>query len=254
MSYRRRRQNYTSTRYRQKSSRRKTGKTWIGLIFAAVLVVILNFVYLFEWQQKKGFWEQLNIPEYAGEPYAVVHENEPFFTPEELAEEPYERYSPLDGLGRCGVAMAMLDPSLLPTEERGEIGSVKPSGWIQARYDGVVNSNPGYLYNRCHLLAFCLTGENANERNLITGTRYMNIEGMLPFEEQLVQYVEGEQARVLYRVTPLFEGNNLVASGVLLEAYSVEDGGEDICFCIFCYNVQPGVEIDYKTGESWLLE
>jgi DNA-entry nuclease len=140
----------------------------------------------------------------------------------------------------------------MPTEERGEIGSIKLSGWNQAKYEGVIDSSPAYLYNRCHLIAYCLTAENANEKNLITGTRYMNVSGMLPFEEQVAKYLETYDNHVLYQVTPIYDGNNLVASGVLMEAYSVEDDGEVICFCVYCYNVQPGVEIDYRTGESWL--
>ena len=140
----------------------------------------------------------------------------------------------------------------MPTEERGTIGNIKPSGWNQAKYEGVIDSKPPYLYNRCHLIAYCLTAENANEKNLITGTRYMNVEGMLPFEEQVAKYLDQNDNHVLYRVTPVFDGDNLVASGVLLEAYSVEDNGEGVCFCVYCYNVQPGIEIDYKTGESSL--
>jgi DNA-entry nuclease len=140
----------------------------------------------------------------------------------------------------------------MPTGERGEIGSIKPSGWNQAKYEGVIDSSPAYLYNRCHLIAYCLTAENANEKNLITGTRYMNVNGMLPFEEQVAKYLDIYDNHVLYRVTPIYEGRNLVASGVLMEAYSVEDEGEGISFCVYCYNVQPGVEIDYRTGKSWL--
>jgi DNA-entry nuclease len=158
----------------------------------------------------------------------------------------------LDPLGRCGVAYANVSRELMPTEERGEIGNIKPSGWNQEKYEGVVDSVPPYLYNRCHLIAYCLTAENANEKNLITGTRYMNVNGMLPFEEKVAKYLDTYDNHVLYRVTPIFEGNNLVASGVLMEAYSVEDEGKGICFCVYCYNVQPGVKINYKTGESEL--
>ncbi len=140
----------------------------------------------------------------------------------------------------------------MPTEERGQIGSIKPTGWIQARYEGVVDSNPPYLYNRCHLIAYCLTAENANEKNLITGTRYLNTEGMLPFEEKVAKYLDQYDHHVLYRVTPDFQGNDLLAKGVLIEAYSIEDQGQGICFCVYCYNVQPGVTIDYTTGESRL--
>lgn len=138
----------------------------------------------------------------------------------------------------------------MPTEERGSIGSVKPSGWHTVRYNGIVDGN--YLYNRCHLIGFQLSGENANERNLITGTRYLNIDGMLPFENMVADYVQETNSHVLYRVTPVFEGDNLLAAGVLMEGYSVEDDGDGICFCIFAYNVQPGVKINYATGDSTL--
>lgn len=192
------------------------------------------------------------IPEYSGVAYVEINNNIPFFEEEELSTESFEVYSELDALGRCGVAYANISRELMPTEERGEIGSIKPSGWNQAKYEGVIDSKPPYLYNRCHLIAYCLTAENANEKNLITGTRYMNVEGMLPFEEKVAKYLDQNDNHVLYRVTPVFDGNNLIASGVLMEAYSVEDNGEGICFCAYCYNVQPGVEIDYKTGESSL--
>ena len=138
----------------------------------------------------------------------------------------------------------------MPTGKRGKIGSVEPSGWRQAKYEGLIDSDPPFLYNRCHLIAYCLTAENANEENLITGTHYMNVEGMLPFEEQVAKYLDRNDNHVLYRVTPVFEGDNLVAGGVLMEAYSVEDDGEGISFCVYCYNVQPGVIIDYVTGAS----
>ncbi len=188
------------------------------------------------------------IPAYAGEPYVVVNDNEPFFEESERTEEAFETFSPLDAFGRCGVAYANVCQELMPTEERGSIGQVKPSGWQTVKYDFVDGK---YLYNRCHLLGFQLTGENANECNLITGTRYLNVEGMLPFEDLIADYVKETDNHVLYRVTPFFEGDELVARGVLMEAYSVEDGGEGICFNVYCYNVQPGVEIDYATGESW---
>lgn len=187
---------------------------------------------------------------FSGQPYAVINNNVPYFDEEDKQVKSFENYSDLDLLGRCGVAYACVSRELMPTEERGEIGSIKPSGWQQAKYEGIVNSSPPYLYNRCHLIAYCLTAENANEKNLITGTRYMNVEGMLPFEEEVAEYLDRNDNHVLYRVTPIFEGNNLVAGGVLIEAYSLEDNGAGICFCVYCYNVQPGVEIDYKTGKS----
>ena len=169
---------------------------------------------------------------------------------EEKARGTFETYSELDSLGRCGVAYACVSRELMPTQERGQIGNVKPTGWVQAKYEGIVDSQPPYLYNRCHLIAYCLTAENDNRRNLITGTRYMNVQGMLPFEEKVARYLDGHDNHVLYRVTPDFHGKELLARGVLIEAYSVEDNGEGICFCVYCYNVQPGVEIDYATGES----
>lgn len=180
----------------------------------------------------------------------VINDNIPFFEENDMTTQGFERYSELDTLGRCGVAYAKVSRDLMPTEARGEIGSIKPSGWQQAKYGGIVNSSPPYLYDRCHLIAYCLTAENANEKNLITGTRYMNVEGMLPFEEQVARYLDKNDNHVLYRVTPIFEDDNLVASGVLIEAYSVEDTGAGIYFCVYCYNVQPGIEVDYRTGES----
>ena len=190
------------------------------------------------------------VPEYSGEPYVVLENNEPSFTQEEMETIPSEEYSPLDLLGRCGTAVARVGLETMPTEERGEIGQVKPSGWQTVRYNGLVDGN--YLYNRCHLIGFQLTGENANEENLITGTRYLNVEGMLPFENLVADYVEETGNHVLYRVTPEFQGDELVARGVLMEARSVEDDGEGISFCVFVYNVQPGIEIDYATGDSRL--
>ena len=190
-----------------------------------------------------------SLPAYSGAAYVAVNDNQPYFSAEERqSTEPFETYSPLDSLGRCGVAWANICPELMPTEERGEIGQVKPSGWHTVKYDCVDGK---YLYNRCHLIGFQLAGENANEQNLITGTRYLNIEGMLPFENLVADYVQETGNHVLYRVTPVFDGDNLVASGVLMEGWSVEDGGEGVCFCVYAYNVQPGVEIDYATGESW---
>lgn len=187
------------------------------------------------------------IPTYSGNPYAVINNNMPFFSPDDYNTTAFETFSPLDSLDRCGVAFANICIDIMPTEERGSIGSVKPSGWQTVKYDNVDGK---YLYNRCHLIGFQLSGENANERNLITGTRYMNVEGMLPFENMVADYVEETQNHVLYRVTPVFEDNNLLASGVLMEAWSVEDSGDGICFNVFCYNVQPGIKINYLTGES----
>ena len=190
------------------------------------------------------------VPEYSGEPYVVLENNEPSFTQEEMETIPSEEYSPLDLLGRCGTAVARVGLETMPTEELGEIGQVKPSGWQTVRYNGLVDGN--YLYNRCHLIGFQLTGENANEENLITGTRYLNVEGMLPFENLVADYVEETGNHVLYRVTPVFQGSELVARGVEMEGLSVEDGGESVRFHVYVYNVQPGIVIDYATGESWL--
>lgn len=196
--------------------------------------------------------EQLKIefsswPEYDNESYIVVNNNAPEFTEDDMTTESYEYYSELDSQGRCGVVYANLGLDLMPTEERQSIGQVKPSGWKTVKYDNVDGK---YLYNRCHLIGFQLSGENANEKNLITGTRYMNTEGMLPFENMVADYIKETGNHVLYRVTPIFEGDNLVASGVQMEAKSVEDNGEGICFNVYVYNVQPRIEIDYGTGES----
>ncbi len=188
------------------------------------------------------------VAAYSGTAYAIVNNNVPYFTTAELTTVSFESYSNLDSLGRCGVAMACIGTDIMPTESRGAIGSVKPTGWHTVKYDCISDL---YLYNRCHLIAFELAGENANEKNLITGTRYMNVTGMLPFENEVTAFVKSTEYHVMYRVTPIFEGNNLVASGVLMEAYSVEDAGAGIQFCVYCYNVQPGIVIDYATGDSY---
>lgn len=193
----------------------------------------------------------LDIPDYSGEPYIVINDNVPQFTEEEITNDSFEEYGKLDGLGRCSTAVASIGQDLMPTEKRGSIGQVKPTGWQTVKYDFVDGK---YLYNRCHLIGYQLTAENANERNLITGTRYMNVEGMLPFENMVADYIKETDNHVMYRVTPMFVENNLVASGVQMEAYSVEDKGEGISFNVFVYNVQPGVIIDYETGESRLEE
>lgn len=190
-----------------------------------------------------------SIPAFSGEPYVVINNNEPFFKESEINTTVFEDYAELDSLGRCGVAYANICKELMPTDDRESISNVKPSGWINKPYDFV---DGRYLYNRCHLIGFQLAGENANKLNLITGTRYMNVQGMLPFENMIDDYVDETNNHVLYRVTPIYTGDNLVADGVLMEAYSVEDDGDGICFNIFCYNVQPGVKIDYATGDNWL--
>ena len=189
------------------------------------------------------------IPAYSGDAYIAIDNNVPSFTKADMTTTSFETYSQLDALGRCGTAFANIGLDLMPTEERKSIGSVKPSGWQTIKYDNVDGK---YLYNRCHLIGFQLTAENANANNLITGTRYLNIEGMLPFENMIADYVKETGNHVLYRVTPIFEGNNLVASGVHMEAYSVEDEGDGISFNVYAYNVQPGITIDYATGASEL--
>ena len=190
-----------------------------------------------------------SIPEYSGDPYVVVNNNVPFFSKEDLKAEVFESYGDLDSLGRCTVAYSMVGTETMPTEERGSIGQVKPTGWHAVKYDNVDGK---YLYNRCHLIGYQLTAENANVNNLITGTRYLNVQGMLPFENLTADYIKETGNHVLYRVTPVFEGDNLVASGVLMEGESVEDDGEAIQFCVYVYNVQPGIIIDYATGDSRL--
>ncbi len=194
-----------------------------------------------------GTGEEPDMPPYAGEPYAVIGDNRPDFGEDSERTDAFESYSELDGLGRCGRAYANVCRELMPTEERGEIGQIRPSGWHTVKYDCIPDR---YLYNRCHLIGYQLCGENANERNLITGTRYLNVSGMLPFENQVADYVLDTGNHVLYRVTPVFTGDHLVADGVRMEAWSVEDAGEGVCFDVFVYNVQPGVMIDYATGES----
>lgn len=191
-----------------------------------------------------------DVPAYAGNPYVAVNNNVPAFAESDLSTASYEYYSELDYLGRCGVAYACIGKDLMPTEKRGDIGSVKPTGWQTVKYNGVVDGN--YLYNRCHLIGYQLSGENANTRNLITGTRYLNVDGMLPFENMIADYVQETGNHVMYRVTPVFDGNNLLASGVQMEAISVEDNGAGIMFNVYCYNVQPGISIDYASGNSSL--
>ena len=222
---------------------------WILLIST---VLALSGCSLSDSNKQEMVAEVIETNGYDNEPYEVIHDNEPEFTEKEKKNtNAFEEYAPLDSLGRCGVAFANICKEIMPTEKRGTIGQVKPSGWHTVKYD-IVDGK--YLYNRCHLIGYQLAGENANEKNLITGTRYLNIEGMLPFEDQVADYVQDTGNHVLYRVTPQYEGDNLVAEGVQMEAYSVEDQGEGICFNIFAYNVQPGIKIDYKTGDSELTE
>lgn len=192
--------------------------------------------------------QNVEIPEYNGKDYVEINNNIPFFKEDEYTQKPFENYSQLDELGRCGVAYANICKDIMPPEgdKRGDISMVKPTGWKQKRYDGQ------YIYNRCHLIGYQLSDEDANELNLITGTRYFNVTGMLPFENKVAEYVKNNKnVHVLYRVTPVFKDNNLLASGVLMEASSVEDKGQSVSFNVFVYNIQPGISIDYKTGESW---
>lgn len=227
---------------KRRTTRKPGRKEALAVIVLAMLVGLAR-------QMLAPSYDLSNIPDYDGtSAYAVIDRNQPSFTEEEYTTDSDEYYSELDSLGRCGVAEACVGVDLMPAEERESISKVKPTGWVQHQYDFVDGGN---LYNRCHLIGFQLTGENANEKNLITGTRYMNVEGMLPFENQVADYVASTGNHVLYRVTPAYAGTELVARGVEMEAYSVEDQGRGVCFHVYCYNVQPGVEIDYATGENW---
>lgn len=219
---------------------------------AIVLILIaVAFYFLFPKDNVSHATDLQNIPEFSGTAYVTLNQNQPGFTQEDMTTKSYESYAPLDSLGRCGVAMACIGQDLMPTEDRGSIGQVKPTGWQTVKYDFVDGK---YLYNRCHLIGFQLTGENANKMNLITGTRYLNVEGMLPFENMVADYIRETGNHVLYRITPVYQEDELVARGVVMEAYSVEDNGEGICFHIYAYNNQPGVVIDYTTGQSTLSE
>lgn len=241
--------------------RRKKEKKLEKKILSIIVVIIISIAgYLgidmnqyVTTEENKVFYttssDLTSIPEFTNQAYVVLNENQPEFSEEDLKKESFEEYSNLDYLGRCGPAFAKVGVETMPTEERGEIGGVKPSGWKTVKYD-IVDGK--YVYNRCHLIGYQLTGENANEKNLITGTRYMNVEGMLPFENMVAEYIRETSNYVLYRVTPIFEGENLVAKGVQIEAKSVEDNGEGICFNVYVYNAQPGIVINYSNGESSL--
>lgn len=231
---------------RMKKAIRKNPK--LLLLVAVLLLIGLAGEYLYaRLTAPKHAVDVHSVPPFSGEPYVVINDNKPLFTEKELTDESFEEYSPLDRLGRCGYVWACIGKDLMPTEDRGNISHVKPSGWNQAYYDFISGEA---LYNRCHLIGFQLTGESATKENLLTGTRYMNTEGMLPFENQVAEYIKKTGNHVLYRVTPIYEGDNLVASGVQMEAKSIEDNGAGICFHVYVYNNQPGVVIDYATGES----
>lgn len=223
----------------------------------AVFVVIILGTFVYRNYIKKEIKESKvtnivgldinNLPEYKGKPYVVINNNEPNFEKSELVTKSFEKYSELDSLKRCGVADSIIGKDLMPTSKRENISSVKPSGWKSIKYNGIDGKS---LYNRCHLIGFQLAGENANKRNLITGTRYLNTKGMLPFENMVADYVKEKNHHVRYRVTPIFVGNELVARGVQMEAISIEDNGKAVKFNVYCFNVQPNIEIDYKTGNS----
>ena len=219
------------------------------LILLCIFAVVALINWLMPAQQPPHAVSLQDVPAFSGETYVVIGDNRPLFDEEDITAVSYEFYSELDDLGRCGYTMACIGKDLMPTEDRESISQVKPTGWKQKQYDFVDGKS---LYNRCHLIGFQLTGENANERNLITGTRYMNVDGMLPFENMVADYIKETGNHVLYRVTPIFQGDELVARGVQMEAYSVEDSGEGICFHVYVYNNQPGVTIDYATGHNWL--
>ena len=239
---------------RRKVSKKKLKKFFVSIIILILILVIdyfypnfINSLFNEDLIQKEVSYNLNNIPEYTDSPYVVINKNIPSFDEKDYTSEKFERYSKLDVLGRCGVAYANVCRETMPPkgDERGDISSVKPTGWKQKKYNGE------YLYNRCHLIGYQLSDEDANKLNLITGTRYFNVEGMLPFENKVAEYLkENKDNHVLYRVTPIYEGTNLLASGVQMEAYSVEDKGKGVCFNVYIYNVEPGIKIDYETGNS----
>lgn len=222
-------------------------------ILLAIITVVAGYLYYKEISNKNKTTNNIvgldvnNLPEYRGKPYVVINNNEPNFDKSELVPKSFEKYAELDNLKRCGTADSIIGQDLMPTSKRENISSVKPTGWKSVKYNGIEGGN---LYNRCHLIGFQLAGENANKRNLITGTRYLNTKGMLPFENMVADYVKETNNHVRYRVTPIFDGNELVARGVQIEAMSIEDNGKAIKFNVYCFNVQPNIEINYKTGDS----
>ena len=253
--------------YQNQKKKKKQKRLWIFLLILFCIAAIATIWYSRQCEIRKlpAYTESDgsgsivdkspdSIPEYAGEAVIELNDGIPCFTDLDLEHISGENYSPLDFLGRCGTAVAMLDRTMMPAEERGLIGDIKPSGWIQKKYPGIIDSEPPYLYNRCHLIAYAMTGQNANTENLITGTEYLNTSSMLPYEKQVLRYLDDSDNHVLYRVSPYFKDLELVARGVEIEAYSVEDHGAGICFHVFIYNIQPGIEIDYQTGESRIKE
>lgn len=232
---------------------KKRSKLFVFILLLGVLFYFKDDIYNYTYSiinTSNESYDIENLPDYNGNSYVIVNDNNPYFKEEEYTTDSFEKYSELDSLGRCGVAYANISKELMPTEKRGSIGSIKPSGWHTVKYDHIDGK---YLYNRCHLIGYQLTGENANEKNLITCTRSMNTKGMLQFENMVTKYIKDTGNHVLYRVTPVFEGNNLVATGVEMEAYSVEDNGKGIKFNVFVYNIEDGIIIDYKTGDSKLV-
>ena len=231
---------------------KKRSKLFVFILLLGVLFYFKDDIYNYTYSiinTSNESYDIENLPDYNGNSYVIVNDNNPYFKEEEYTTDSFEKYSELDSLGRCGVAYANISKELMPTKKRGSIGFIKPSGWHTVKYDHIDGK---YLYNRCHLIGYQLTGENANEKNLITCTRSMNTKGMLQFENMVTKYIKDTGNHVLYRVTPVFEGNNLVATGVEMEAYSVEDNGKGIKFNVFVYNIEDGVIIDYKTGDSKL--
>lgn len=231
---------------------KKRSKLFVFILLLGVLFYFKDDIYNYTYSiinTSNESYDIENLPEYDGNSYVIVNDNIPYFKEEEYTTTSFEKYSELDLLGRCGVASANISKDLMPTEKRGSIGMIKPSGWHTIKYDHIDGK---YLYNRCHLIGYQLTGENANEKNLITCTRSMNTKGMLQFKNMVTKYIKDTGNHVLYRITPVFEGNNLVATGVEMEAYSVEDNGKGIKFNVFVYNIEDGIIIDYKTGDSKL--
>lgn len=237
------------TRYEKelrRAARRKKIKIAV-MVLCIIAITLIGAKSALYFHQHPSY-SKVSVPEYSGKASVILEKGQPSFTERQIKHRKYEKFSKLDGLGRCGVATACIGPESMPEGERGPIGAVRPSGWKIKKYDFI--DNGGYLYNRCHLVGWQLTGQNAEVRNLITGTRYLNTEGMLPYENQVASYIRRTGHHVMYRVTPYFKGNELVCRGVQIEALSVEDGGKGISFNVYCYNVQPGVEINYKNGES----